>query len=431
MTMINMLITFKNFDIILNLSIFENDFVAIYKIMSKILLLLILLYLTSLYLHSQDGKYVTYKAVSGDGITIVLNKFSLSVDKFNVDFFNETNKERIINGGLIAGKEYVLPISIINYNGKSLKQSIAVNDKNYINKIKKYNNRVVRKRLKLPYTKDLTIWIPLSLKQADIQEFSKQTSSKIEMPKISSVMVEPLFGERHKSVTISSNSLSGCIFYIISGHGGSDPGAVGYKDGNELHEDEYAYDVSLRLAKRLMEVGAEVYIIVQDPNDGIRDEKYLKNSYNEYHINNHAIPQSQNERLSSRVSIVNDLYAKNKSKKKQQYCIETHVDSRYTGKKVDIFFYYKDGNSEGRRMANTLMKTIKNKYNKAQPGRGYEGSVSSRGLYMIRKLQPTTIFIEIGNIQNPRDQIRIIESNNRQAIANWLTDGIINSITGN
>ena len=81
-------------------------------------------------------------------------------------------------------------------------------------------------------------------------------------------------------------------------------------------------------------------------------------------------------------------------------------------------------------MAENLKKTIKQKYDKAQPGRGYEGSVSSRNLYMIRNVIPVCVFIEIGNIQNPRDQIRIIEPNNRQAIANWLTDGIILTITG-
>jgi N-acetylmuramoyl-L-alanine amidase len=75
--------------------------------------------------------------------------------------------------------------------------------------------------------------------------------------------------------------------------------------------------------------------------------------------------------------------------------------------------------------ANTLLSTIEEKYRIAQPGRGYDGSVSSRNLYMLKYTKPIGAYIELGNIQNPKDQVRLIESNNRQAIANWLTDGII------
>ena len=44
---------------------------------------------------------------------------------------------------------------------------------------------------------------------------------------------------------------------------------------------------------------------------------------------------------------------------------------------------------------------------------------------MLRNAVPVTVYIELGNIQNNKDQIRIVEKNNRQAIANWLTDGFI------
>jgi N-acetylmuramoyl-L-alanine amidase len=39
-------------------------------------------------------------------------------------------------------------------------------------------------------------------------------------------------------------------------------------------------------------------------------------------------------------------------------------------------------------------------------------------------------FIELGNIQNFKDQQRILTPNNRQAIANWLTDGLIEYYKG-
>ena len=62
---------------------------------------------------------------------------------------------------------------------------------------------------------------------------------------------EPLFGKSHSSYTVSSSSLKGAVFYLVSGHGGPDPGCIGKYQGKELHEDEYAYDIILRLGKEL------------------------------------------------------------------------------------------------------------------------------------------------------------------------------------
>ncbi|MBX3042880.1 MAG: N-acetylmuramoyl-L-alanine amidase [Candidatus Kapabacteria bacterium] len=377
---------------------------------------------------SQDIEYVTAKVKSGDGITNLLMRYGLDANSYNIDFIKENNSSKITSrNGLMVGEYYLLPIRIYKYNSKSIRTTLDISDYEFAKSIQNYNLKMHRKGLKSgDYRKDLILWLPLSM-SSDSKKTSNQTK---ELKNLTSQVTEPLFGDNYKIVKIINHTLKDCIFYIVSGHGGVDPGAVGYKDGIELHEDEYAYDVSLRLARRLIEYGADVYVIVQDPNDGIRDDKYLKNSYDEFHIGNEAIPLQQNERLTRRTAIINELYNKNLSRGKNQYCIETHVDSRYTGKNVDIFFYYKDGNTDGKTMAENLMKTIKQKYEKAQPGRGYEGSVSSRGLYMLRNVKPTSVFIEIGNIQNPRDQIRIIEPNNRQAIANWLTDGIIYTISG-
>ena len=47
---------------------------------------------------------------------------------------------------------------------------------------------------------------------------------------------EPLFGKELATYTISSNELDGACFYLVSGHGGPDPGAIGKYQGKELHE---------------------------------------------------------------------------------------------------------------------------------------------------------------------------------------------------
>ena len=80
---------------------------------------------------------------------------------------------------------------------------------------------------------------------------------------------KPRTGKDHYQIT--SNELSGACFYLVSGHGGPDPGAIGIYQGRQLHEDEYAYDIILRLARELLTRGAKVHIIIQDKKDGIRN----------------------------------------------------------------------------------------------------------------------------------------------------------------
>ena len=66
---------------------------------------------------------------------------------------------------------------------------------------------------------------------------------------------QPLFGKSLASYKITSSDLKGACFYLVSGHGGPDPGAIGKMGSHELHEDEYAYDIMLRLARNLLTRG--------------------------------------------------------------------------------------------------------------------------------------------------------------------------------
>ena len=73
---------------------------------------------------------------------------------------------------------------------------------------------------------------------------------------------QPLFGKALANYRVTSSELKGACFYLVSGHGGPDPGAIGTMNGHQLHEDEYAYDITLRLARVLLEKGAKVHIII-------------------------------------------------------------------------------------------------------------------------------------------------------------------------
>lgn len=252
-----------------------------------------------------------------------------------------------------------------------------------------------------------------------LPEAAKAASSTTKNP----TGVFPIFGKKYEEVEFKDDQLRGAVFYIVSGHGGPDPGAVGYKDGHMLCEDEYAYDIGLRLARNLLEHNAIVYMITRDPNDGIRDEAFLKCDKDEYSWGGLKIPLNPTQRLKQKVDAVNSLYEKHRGQYQRK--IEIHIDSRISNQRVDIFFYHHPGSRQGKALGETLLKTIKAKYDEHQPNRGYRGTVSERRLYTLRNTLPVSTYIELGNINHPRDQERLIIVSNRQAIANWLTLGLI------
>ena len=73
---------------------------------------------------------------------------------------------------------------------------------------------------------------------ADKETPARKQSSKAS--KIGTTLHEPLFGKQLANVKVTSNRLAGACFYVVSGHGGPDPGAIGRVGKHELHEDEYA-----------------------------------------------------------------------------------------------------------------------------------------------------------------------------------------------
>ena len=238
-----------------------------------------------------------------------------------------------------------------------------------------------------------------------------------------------IFGEKYKYVKKVDNQLNGAIYYLISGHGGPDPGAIGHLGKRTLCEDEYAYDVTLRLAHCLMEHGATVYMIIRDDNDGIRDDSFLSSDKDEKCYPDLDIPRSQLARLRQRKDAVNKLYLANKGK--FQRLLIVHVDSRSKSENIDVFFYHDERSRSGEKMADILQHTFRKKYDYYQPNRGYNGSVSTRNLFILKYSYPTAVFTEIGNINHKRDQKRLIVPGNRQALAEWLAEGMITDFKTN
>lgn len=284
----------------------------------------------------------------------------------------------------------------------------------------KGNNRQPKRRLMIfPLTLLLTI---------SFWGVSIGLSGQGNKPGGKSVKTYEIFGNQYEKVTIVDSKLQGAVYYLVSGHGGPDPGAVVKYEGHILCEDEYAYDVTLRLARELISHGALVYLITRDKNDGIRDAQFLKKDYDEVCYPKEKIPINQNKRLIQRKDAVNRLAHKHKGQ--FQRLVVIHLDSRPIKEKVDIFFYHDSRSKRSAKFAHTLKETLEKKYAIHQPGRGYKGSVSTRNLFMVRATVPVSTFIELGNMSNTNDQKRFIQSSNRQVLAEWLCEGMIKDFQG-
>lgn len=392
-------------------------------------------------------KHQTVVAKNGDGISIILNRYGLSSDKYTAEFI-ELNKSNIgKNNSLYIGKTYKLPLDAkvleedtdqhlpkkLTTQHTTEHQTVVAKNGDAISIILSRNGLAPSKYTQafIALNKDnigsnheiyagRTYKLPL---RGGEQAASSDSDEKASPNKVVKKLSNPLYGSAYQHFNQISTKLNGAIYYLISGHAGPDPGAHGYYNGKTIYEDEYAYDVTLRLSRELESHGAKVYMIVRDRNDGIRDDVYLKADKDERCYPNQSIPLNQVRRLNQRSEAVNKLYKKNKGS--YQRCIITHIDSRGKHTPIDAFFYYDERSSGGKKLAHNLYNTLNSKYrNRANP-RAYHGTVSTRSLYVLRNTLPIAAFIELGNINYYRDIQRIVLKDNRQALANWLCEGLI------
>lgn len=374
----------------------------------------------SFFSHAQE--HLKYVAQGGDGIIAVLRKYELEKANCNLQYFFKINDLRNDNS-LILGAVYQLPIQVYTYNGSSIRSTIDNDNMALAKEIQTYNERMVLLGLKhKSYTENKELWVPHSFLACDYEKITKPVLTEGKFP---------IFGPDYANIDQVDSRLNGWVFYVVAGHGGPDPGAVTTIEGIQTSEDEYAYDISLRLARNLIKHGATAYMITRDPNDGIRDIPILHCDEDEYCYPKGGIPLKQITRLRQRAGAINKLYSKYKKQGKKQLVITIHIDSRAKDKRVDMFFYHHPKSSAGKRVAQILHTTIKEKYDYYNPWRGYDGEVTSRDLFMLRETHPTSVYIELGNIQNEKDQDRFIIVSNREAVAEWLKDGLLKMAESN
>lgn len=86
-----------------------------------------------------------------------------------------------------------------------------------------------------------------------------------------------IFDHEVRNLPVLGNELSSYSIVIDPGHGGLDPGAIVKTrlNGKEIYlvEDEFNYDISLRLYRLLKRYGANVLLTILSPNNVIREEE--------------------------------------------------------------------------------------------------------------------------------------------------------------
>jgi N-acetylmuramoyl-L-alanine amidase len=257
--------------------------------------------------------FLAAEAKFGERGSQLLKRFNLNEVACNEGKFLEINGLSNINTKLTGGKFYKLPIIVMLYNGKSIRSTAGLSDWTTAKRIEKYNRVALETGLREDdFVVSKKLWVPL-FELEKCTEKKQKSNTGIQNPDITEVepvsssdaRTYPIFGKTYARTPLLSKRLKGRVFYVVSGHGGPDTGAQGKRSGRTLCEDEYAYDVSLRLLRLLISHGATAYMIVRDPNDGIRDEGFLSCDYDEVVYGNLEIPRPQKERLQQRSDLIN------------------------------------------------------------------------------------------------------------------------------
>lgn len=379
-------------------------------------------------------EYLNVEVKRGDGIYSLLRRYDLIDHGCNITEFRRINYLNP-NSKLLVGRQYKLPITVLPYDGESIRTTTRDQNWDRAVAIKAYNMWLLKRRLRSrDYRQDGLLYVPHHIDHCST--FGAVTPATlptdrpiIEVPSQSTTAAPRtfnIFGPTYATVPLIDRTMAGRIFYIVAGHGGPDPGAIGRRAGHLLAEDEYAYDVALRLCRNILEHGGTPYMIVRDENDGIRDDKYLEPDRDETVWGGASLPRNQKLRLFQRSDIVNALYEENLAKGiTDQTMVAIHIDSRHRGQQLDVFLYHPEGDLVGAKRAEKILSTLKGKYEEYRPGRGYGGTVSYRDLHMLRETKPSSVYIELANIANASDQVRIVSPANRQLLADWLLIGLM------
>ena len=278
-------------------------------------------------LNGQNNPYWQARLTKAMTAAEVLAIYHLDAYDCNVQYFLKINNLSTKNAPLKNGQTVNLPVWIYKYNDRTIRSSVGVGDLAAAQMIQSFNVEMNKLSLRAnTYQSSGLLLVPYHalncpnsrkapakpVEVNDTEGVEKLASKSLKGSK--GTKTYAIFGKNYQDVDILDRSLKGKVFYVEGGHGGPDPGAEAKVEGRTLCEDEYAYDVSLRVARELIKHGAVVYIINRDPTDGIRDGDFLTCDTDEITYPNLIPPRNHKARLTQRSDAVNLIYEANRKK---------------------------------------------------------------------------------------------------------------------
>ncbi|WKC79996.1 LysM peptidoglycan-binding domain-containing protein [Borreliella tanukii] len=233
------------------------------------------------------------------------------------------------------------------------------------------------------------------------------------------------------------------LIILDPGHGGLDPGAiVKSRDGlgNEVFvvEDEYVYDIALRLYVYLKEEGANVELTILAPDHLIRNSVLANNTfvnvknevYNDYDLNKNDTVDSwingTPSGLKKRLIVVKNIVSKYKNiKDKDIAFFSLHADNSVGAPKSMGFYYQKDDEKK----YDVHSKSVAEKITEGMKRSSY---VKGQNLHVLRNnIVMTKLLIEVRNLAFPEEAWSIRSSKLRDQDSKILANGILKILENN
>jgi len=207
------------------------DYYGASRILSVVILNFVLVCLMATSLKAEipkitDGEYHTVSPRSGDALHNFLARYEMSIANGMKQAFLEMNN--LTNTSyLYMHKKYTLPVQLYNYNGKSIRSTLGIDDWKRAVRIKEYNESLLNRGVRSThFTKSKILWVPTPELSNEnpiaITTKSKSTKSNPTKPSptpvaLQSFINDDIYGKQYAKVEFIDQELQGKVFYVVSG----------------------------------------------------------------------------------------------------------------------------------------------------------------------------------------------------------------------
>ena len=222
-------------------------------------------------------------------------------------------------------------------------------------------------------------------------------------------------------------SLYGWVVVVDAGHGGMDPGASGVFQGKRVVEDEYVFDVALRV-RRMIQARGGLAIMTTVDNIGERNWvpfKVFPDERTERFTTDGTIVGAGTGGLRRRLRLGNQI--KQKYSRHRQVWISVHFDVRGRGGDDGVRIIAADTELQ-------IAKSLERSFGNAKRLRDDDPVVESgdrdhgiRRLFILsgENRIKEKVLIELGNFRNEADVWRIRNHVVREAYAKAIVDSLV------